>query len=416
MSKLTTDILIVGGGPAGIAAAAASAASGRRVIIVDDNPRLGGQIWRAELGKLRAPQALELLAAIDKGSVEMIKNAQVFSMTGPKTLAAETSDGRTDLTFDKLIIATGARELFLPFPGWTLPGVFGAGGLQALVKGGLDIKQKRVVVAGTGPLLLAVASYLKAKGAVIAAVVEQASSSKINRFGLALTRSPAKLVQAARLKFDLLGVPYLTDSWVREATANPARGALHLSLITSSRRATSIECDYLASGYDLLPNTELARLVGCRMQDNFVAVDELQETSQPGIYCAGEPTGIGGVEAALLEGSIAGHAAAGNTAMAQRSFAKREKTRRFTDALARTFTLRNELKTLAEDSTIVCRCEDVQYRPLKDFDNWRSAKLQTRCGMGPCQGRVCGAVTEYLFGWKVDPPRPPLFPVRLENL
>ncbi len=102
--------------------------------------------------------------------------------------------------------------------------------------------------------------------------------------------------------------------------------------------------------------------------------------------------------------------------LARESFSKRERTRRFADALNRTFALRDELKTLADDSTIVCRCEDVQYGKLKDFDNWRTAKLQTRCGMGPCQGRVCGAAVEFLFGWKPDSVRPPIFPVKLENL
>ena len=95
---------------------------------------------------------------------------------------------------------------------------------------------------------------------------------------------------------------------------------------------------------------------------------------------------------------------------------ERERTRVSPTHSNRTFALRGELKTLADDRTIVCRCEDVQYGKLKDFDNWRTAKLQTRCGMGPCQGRVCGAATEFLFGWEPDSVRPPIFPVKMENL
>ena len=408
------EILIVGGGPAGLAAALASRQSGGRVTVLDDNPLLGGQIWRAELGRTKFPDAARLINSIAEGAVEIINNAQVFATAGVNALSAETTSGRVDFAYRRLIIATGARELFLPFPGWTLSGVFGAGGLQALVKGGLAVNKKRVVVAGTGPLLLAVADYLRSKGGVIAAIIEQAPSARINRFARGLRGSPAKLLQAAVLRARLVGVPYLKDSWV-----SAAQGANKLQsvTITNNRSNTvTIECDFLACGFHLVPNTELAELLGCELQDGFVTVDNYQRTSRPQIFCAGEPMGIGGVEASVLEGTIAGHAAAGDGASAQGLVPKREKTLRFADALNTTFALRNELKTLANEGTVVCRCEDVQYGQLKRFKNWRTAKLQTRCGMGPCQGRVCGPAAEFLFGWTTGSVRPPIFPVKLENL
>jgi NADPH-dependent 2,4-dienoyl-CoA reductase/sulfur reductase-like enzyme len=178
----------------------------------------------------------------------------------------------------------------------------------------------------------------------------------------------------------------------------------------------TIECDFLACGFHLVPNTELGSILGCRIVNGFVAVDEFQRTSCENIYCAGEPTGIGGVDASLIEGKIAGFAATGEKARAGDFFSERAKTREFGDSLNRTFELREELRSLAGEATIVCRCEDVEYGRLLEFDTFRDAKLQTRCGMGACQGRVCGAATEFLFGWKPGSVRPPIFPVKMENL
>lgn len=413
MNKIATEILIVGGGPAGVAAARAAATDADvSVTILDDNPKLGGQIWRAELGKTRS-EASGSIQGINKGLVNVVNNAQVFGVESENRLVAETSNGRVEFEFHKLILATGARELFLPFPGWTLPGVLGAGGMQALVKGGLNVERKRVVVAGTGPLLLAVADYLRSKGANVVALVEQAASAKINRFARELRTAPAKLLQAAVLRARLIGVPYLKDTWI-----SAAHGGDRLRSVTvrESRRVRTIECDYLACGFHLVPNTELAELIGCEMRNGFVNVDDFQRTSKENIFCAGEPTGIGGVEKALIEGEIAGLAAAYYPDEAYALQGRAKRARKFAYSLNRTFALRDELRNLAEDTTIVCRCEDVQYGKLRDFENWRAAKLQTRCGMGSCQGRVCGSAAEFLFGWKSDSVRPPIFPVKMENL
>jgi NADPH-dependent 2,4-dienoyl-CoA reductase/sulfur reductase-like enzyme len=385
-----------------------------RVTVVDDNPNLGGQIWRAELGKTKSADAQKLIDAIERGRIEVVRNAQIFDAAGEDTLAAETANGRLEIKYKDLILATGARERFLPFPGWTLPGVFGAGGLQALVKGGLTIAKKRVIVAGTGPLLLAVADYLRSNDAKVLLIAEQTSAAKLRRFAGSLWRSPEKLIQAAALRAKLAGIPYQTGCWVT-ACANSNADALYVS-VTRSGRSRTIECDYLACGFHLIPNTELASLLNCKIENGFVFVDELQNTSQPNIYCAGEPTGIGGIEASIVEGNIAGYAAAGNEEAAKQLFNKRYRTRQFTDRLTKTFELRDELRSIANDKTFVCRCEDVTLQQLREFDNWREAKLQTRCGMGACQGRVCGPATEFLFGWKTGSVRPPVFPVNLENL
>lgn len=224
MSIVETNILIVGGGPAGMAAAlAASSKTDASVTLVDDNPRLGGQIWRAELGKTKSPDAARLLAAIDAKKIDLINNAQVFAASNNNSVRAETPTGSIELKYEKLILATGARERFLPFPGWTLPGVFGAGGLQTLVKGGLKVENKRIVVAGTGPLLLVVAEYLKSKGARVLAIAEQTPATKINRFAFGLWRYPSKIRQGIALKAKLIGIPYLRDCWVTKAEGTGPR-------------------------------------------------------------------------------------------------------------------------------------------------------------------------------------------------
>ncbi len=414
MNRLSSDILIVGGGPAGLSAAAsASEKLGSRVSVVDDNPMLGGQIWKARLAKIKSPEALKLLKKLSEGSVKIVNNAQVFGSLDNNTLLAETPAGSLELEFEKLIISTGARERFLPFPGWTLPNVCGAGGLQALVKGGLKVENKRVVVAGTGALLLAVAEFLKSQGANVISIAEQAPAAKIYKFAFGLWRSPAKLAQALDLKRKLFGIPYMSDCWVTRADGDDKLRSVEL---TRLGKRWTIECDHLACGFHLVPNTELAAVLGCSMDAGVVKTNNYQQTNVENVFCAGEPTGIGGVEVSLIEGTIAGYAASGDNEKARSLFGRREKARRFGDLLNKTFELRDELSSLPDPETIVCRCEDIKYGRLTEFSDFRDAKLQTRCGMGPCQGRICGAAAQFLFGWKPGTVRPPIFPVKMKNL
>ena len=404
------DVLVVGAGPAGLAAAWRAASSGLSVSVVDDNPAAGGQIWRGEQAKPSSAEAQEWFKRIRSVDIQMINGARVFQQPKPGVLLAETPKGVIEFQYKSLVLATGARERFLPFPGWTLPNVMGAGGLQALVKTGLPIEGKRVVVAGSGPLLLAVAAYLRGRGADVLLIAEQASSLQLARFSVGLV---SKSSQALALKRQLSGVPYRSGCWVVAA-----RGAEKLEIVTLVRggKRWEVACDYLACGFHLVPNLELAELLGCEVDRGRVSVDEFQQTTVPQIYGAGEATGIGGLELSLVEGEIAGLAAAGKREEARKLFPIREKHRKFADLLNRTFALRDELKHLAAPETIVCRCEDVTFERLRTHESWRAAKLQTRCGMGPCQGRVCGGAVEFLFGWRAESVRPPALPVRVESL
>jgi len=412
-SQRRFDVLVIGGGPAGMAAAVRAAECGVQVGIVDDNATLGGQIWRGESDDGENQDAIRWSEMLRAAGVTKLCGRRVFDQPEARVLFAEGDDDLCELRYRNLILATGARERFLPFPGWTLPNVMGAGGLQAMVKSGLPIRGKRVVVGGTGPLLLAVAACLRKHGAEIPIICEQASWSMLAGFSMALLAQPAKIAQGIQLKRELAGVRFAANSWPLAA-----RGQQELESVTISRRGKSetIECDYLACGFHLVPNLELQQLLGCQIREGYVHVDEFQRTTVEGVFCAGEPTGIGGVELAIIEGQIAGLVAGGGLEKARLLFRDRDKRRRFARRLDHTFRLRPELKNLPSAETLVCRCEDVSYSRLQQQTSWRSAKLQTRCGMGPCQGRVCGPATQFLFKWEPDSVRPPVFPARVASL
>jgi NADPH-dependent 2,4-dienoyl-CoA reductase/sulfur reductase-like enzyme len=419
------DVIIVGAGPAGITAATAAARHGRSVFLLDDNPAAGGQIWRGgiEAPKQRANQGENAkkgsaLHQLTKSGATLLFGYRVFDAPASGTLHAlrETADNAevVALQYDKLILATGARERFLPFPGWTLPGVFGAGGLQALVKGGFPVQGKRVAVAGSGPLLLAVAVHLHEYGAHVTSIAEQAPMSQLAPFVASLWSHPAKIWQGIGYRAALGKIPYRTGCWPVAALQNEATGLLRSVRLTNGTKTWEEPCDLLACGFHLVPNTELASLLGCNLRGDFVVVNEQQQTSVANVHCAGEPTGIAGLDAALLQGEIAGLACAGQPTGSARARNAAEK--KFAARLETAFRLRPELRLLASPETIVCLCEDVTYGNLAARTGWTDAKLQTRCGMGPCQGRICGPATQTLFGWTPKSVRPPLFPVPVSAL
>lgn len=412
-SRRNFDVLVVGAGPAGIAAACCAAQAGVRVGIVDNNARPGGQIWRGETQDSNVADAADWLRKLASSRAEILAPMEVFAQPEAGRLTATSSDGVCELSYKKLILCTGARERFLPFPGWTLPNVMGAGGLQAVVKSGMDIGGKKVIVAGSGPLLLAVGAHLRAHGADVRAIAEQAPWSRLIRFGMALASRGRKISQAFQLKKRLSRIAFRAGCWVVAAEGDGKVESVTLRTVHKTWREP---CDYLACGFHLVPNTELASLLGCELRGGFVRTDEFQQSSVSGIYCAGEPTGIGGLELSIAEGQIAGFAAAGQRERAQEYFGERKSQRRFSMAVERAFMLRDELRPLASAETIVCRCEDVKFGRLREQSSWRAAKLQTRCGMGPCQGRICGPAVEFLFGWKAESARPPIFPVAVESL
>lgn len=412
------DVLVVGAGPAGLAAAQAAASHGARVGLLDAQPEHGGQVWRhdAHHGAPRpVPKARAALARRGE-QVQWLPRHQVVAVDG-HTLLVETPRTSVNLSFKAMVLATGARELLLPFPGWTLPGVTGAGGLQALAKQGWPVRGKRVVVAGSGPLLLAVAATLRSHGAQVQGIYEQAPSAAIMAFARQLWRWPSRLVQAARLRASLAGVPYHCGARVRVAHG---RQALAATSIDMPHGSIHVDCDLLGVGYGLVPNIELANMLGCTLDRSdthpAVLVDNLLRSSVAHVYAAGESCGVGGLAAARIEGSMAGHMAAGASDLAAALLPSRQRARRFAALLSRHFALDPRIRMLASADTIVCRCEDVTLGALDEFTDARAAKLVTRCGMGACQGRICGTALAELGRFPRSSSRLPIFPARLSTL
>jgi NADPH-dependent 2,4-dienoyl-CoA reductase/sulfur reductase-like enzyme len=456
-SAVRVDVAVVGAGPAGLAAACVAAEAGASVLLLDEAAAPGGQVWRrastgaggstrrASAGPAAAAPsrlARRWLRRFEASGARLASGASVLDVAPGPTLLVDQRGRALRVEARRLVIATGARERFLPFPGWTLPNVVGVGGAQALLKSGASFRGRRVVVAGSGPLLLPVAASLARAGARIAIVAEQAPAAAVARFAAALWRRPRRLAQAAHYRAAFWRAPYRCGVWVaaalgRAGPPGPAsRGgnlrrppcardspAVRETILTDGLHTWSEECDLLACAYGLVPNLELARMLGCALaggDPRVVRVDASQQTSVEGVYCAGEPTGIGGLEPALLSGRIAGMAAAGalpEMPLLRSLQHRRDRDQGFVAALGRAFQPRPELLRLATPATIVCRCEDVPLGRIDPAWSARQAKLYTRAGMGPCQGRICGAALEHLLGWdQPDTVRPPLAPVALATL
>ena len=282
-----------------------------------------------------------------------------------------------------------------------------------MVKSGLPIEGRKVVVAGSGPLLLAVAAGLKRRGADVRLVAEQAPLESVARFGIGLCREPGKLRQAIGLGWTARTIPLRYGCWPVSAEGD---GRVEAVTVSDGTRTRRVACDYLACGFGLVPNVELPIAIGCAVGPGGVSTDASGRTSVADVFAAGEVAGIGGVDLAIVEGRMAGYAATDDAIRARELFDRRERGRRFARRLGHAFALGDALRRLAQSETIVCRCEDVTHGALVGQPTWLDAKLQTRCGMGACQGRVCGPAGTWLYGWGRASVRPPISPTDLGHL
>ncbi|ANZ14556.1 putative oxidoreductase [Streptomyces noursei ATCC 11455] len=443
------DLAVIGAGPAGVAGAVTAAELGLAVALLDAAERPGGQFYRhphPALGAAR-PQALhhdwgtfvDLRRRLAASGLRHLAGHHVWTVVpagpeGPWGVHAVTgADGGGPLVRIRaraVLLATGAYERQLPFPGWALPGVVGAGGAQAMLKSGLVLPGNgtcsvgvrsragaRVVVAGSGPLLLAVATTLAAAGARVPAVVEASDYLGYARRPGALAAQPGKLAEAAAHRAALWrhGVRLRTRSAVTEV-----HGADRVAAVTVSRldrdwrpvrgSGRRIACDALAVGHGLVPQLDLALALGCatrRTPDGASALDldTHQRTSVPGVWAAGETGGVGGAQLACVEGELAGLAIAARlrgrpapTAIrrARSLRRRRDRMRAFADVMARTHAPGPGWSRWLDDATEVCRCEEVTAGRVREAvadhgaRDARTVKLLTRAGMGWCQGRMCG--------------------------
>ncbi|MCT7354071.1 FAD-dependent oxidoreductase [Streptomyces sp. 15-116A] len=434
---MRTDLAVIGAGPAGLAAALAAASRGVHVALLDAAPAPGGQFYRQPAAALGAgrPQALHhqwrtwarLRAGLDAGGVQVLTEHHVWC-------AERTSDGfvvhallgpeqeqPAEVHATVLLLATGGYETVLPFPGWTLPGVVTAGGAQAMLKGGLVVPGRTAVVAGTGPLLLPVAAGLAAAGVSVAAVVESTALRHVMRYGTSLA---GKLPEAAGYATRLLRhrVPFLARHTVVRARGDDRLTGVTVAALDAHGRVRpgterQLPCDTLAVSHGMLPHTDLAETLGCRLDGLTVAVDEQQRTDVPGVWAAGETTGIGGAPLSLTEGHLAGRSIAAHLkgtafAPAPAALRARRRLRTSADALRAAFAPPAHWTEQVTDDTVVCRCEEVtagEVRAARHLGagDTRTVKLLTRAGMGWCQGRMCAPGVAGLTGCPLTPSRRP---------
>ncbi|MFF0742229.1 NAD(P)/FAD-dependent oxidoreductase [Streptomyces sp. NPDC004111] len=432
------DLAVVGAGPAGLAAAVTAAELGLSVALVDSAAQTGGQFYRHPAPGLRArrPQALHhawsaytgraarLAAQIAAGRVRHLAEHHVWAVTGEagqwQVRAVRGPDGggrQATVRAAKVLLATGSYERQLPFPGWTLPGVVGAGGAQAMLKAGLVLPGRRIVVAGSGPLLLAVAGSLAAAGATVPVVVEASGYTGYARTPGALAANPGKLAEGAVHAAALVrhGIRVRTRSAVTAVHGGDRVEAVTVRPLDAQwrplpgRPGVRIPCDALAVGHGLVPQIELATGLGCATRrtadgSHALVVDRYQRTTVPGVWTAGETAGVGGAELALLEGELAARDIAGDIAGdggARRRTGglparRRDRLRRFADAMAAAHAPGPHWRDWLRPDTDVCRCEEVTAGQIREAvddlgaRDTRTVKLLTRAGMGWCQGRMCG--------------------------
>ncbi len=445
------DLIVLGAGPAGARAALAAVATGLDVVLVDEQPAAGGQVWRAPASadSTQAPISADrrsgdqLREALANSSVTCAFRHRVWSVTGSYRVDALGPTGAVAFAADHLIAATGAHERIIPFAGWTLPGVMGLAAATILLKSEARLPGARVVVAGRGPLLAAVAAGIVAKGGTVAAVLDRTPLAGWRASLPGLMTQPRLLAQGAGWTAKVLAkrVPWLFGHHVLEAQGREAiSGIMAAKLDGSGQR--SVDCDALVVGDGLVPGGEIARLFRVPMRFDRLRggwVPELTqdfETAMPGLFCVGDGAGVRGALMATISGEIAGLAVAArlgrNTgtrrlASLKDSWARGEP---FSNTVAAMMAGRPEDVRCIEPDTVVCRCEDVRRRDIEaaidaGASDINQLKHFTRCGMGPCQGRMCGDVVQELMAARIMQSRddvgfwtgrPPLRPVPFNEL
>ncbi len=465
------DVVVVGAGPAGVAAALAAGDAGVSVVVIDGGRAVGGQFNRqlpVEF-KARRPERLQHgWGAFTVQRDRLAKHSRITHLAESSVWAFEQGNrlwvqrgpadgvGREVFAVDAkaVVLATGAYDRVLPFPGWDLPGVYSAGAAQALAKGHRIAVGKRVLVAGTGPFLLPVAESLIGVGAQVVGLLE-ANSLKTVRKGWSTDPLVATGKFREALGYGVLLARHripLRHGW----TVIAAHGEDHVEAVTIARLDADwnpipgserrIEVGAVCLGFGFTAQLELAVSARCELTAGpdggpAVTVDANQQTTTPGVYAAGELTGIGGADLASAEGRVAGTAAAhhalaaGIPPVVAADVAEVVKGRRFAGALARAYPVREGWRSWSTQETVVCRCEEVTRGDIegavveRGVHDGRALKLTSRAGLGLCQGRVCSRTVAALAAGQYDVPkagqddvpkaemkRPIAVPVRLRDL
>jgi thioredoxin reductase/bacterioferritin-associated ferredoxin len=454
------ELLVLGAGPAGIGAAVEASRCGVETVILDEQPVAGGQVYRALSDSLKVSDAAALgedyatgtglRAELAESNVEGAFGEKVWFAAPGFRIESVGSGGVRRWQSKALISATGTSERVIPVPGWTTPGVIGLAAATVLLKAQQMVPGETTVVAGCGPLVTAVTASILKGGGRVAAMVDVASRSEWLGALPALLRRPDLLQRGMRWQrlIRQAGVPVLHRHAVTEVRGDGGVSEVVVRPVDGDWRPHGAErvfqADAVALGHGLVPGTEVTRLL--RAEHEFVddrggwiaKQDGDFRTTVEGLYVAGDGCGISGGAAAEIEGRIAGLTAAldlgklektayaTKTAPLRRSMAQAESVG---VRMSHMMTPRPGILDTITPDTVVCRCEDVTRGEIEEtleagaFEV-NQLKSWTRCGMGPCQGRMCGDVTARLVADRVGgrekagswTARVPIRPVALDDL
>jgi len=400
-------IAIIGAGPAGLAAAMTAAESNEQVVVIDSAPRPGGQYWRhlSKVDGYKSSRSAKYFSALqDNEKIIYISGAQIWSAVHTEngiTLNYLAAGIESSITAQKVILATGAHDRAIPFTGWERPGVMTPGAAQALLKGHNVIAGQRILITGTGPFLLPVAVGLAAAGADVAGIIEAHSPLRWLKSPLALLLNPQKSIELIYYLRKIAKYK-LKVSFNRAVVAFDGKSATVAKIDSELRikkKESEINCDVIAVGWGFSPDVTLGGILGCKQvvdRDGTVIfdVDGDQRSSAANIWIAGEATGIGGADLALIEGRIAALSALGLTIPLRLRFA-RYRSQKFATALQVSYPVGNGWQGWLSQESKVCRCEEVSLGEIcasvteLSANDARTSKLFTRAGMGMCQGRIC---------------------------
>lgn len=455
---MSHDLIVLGAGPAGANAAIAASQAGLKVAVLDELGDAGGQVWRKPLDGLESlPSSPEtrsgdaLRVRLSASGADLRFGRRIWSVGGRFRVDAIGPQGNETVEAPRLIVATGAHERVVPFANWTLPGVIGLAAATVLVKSQGVVPGHRLIVAGCGPLLIAVAAGVLKLGGQVVAIVDLAGPGDWLRTLPSLATQPTLLGRATSwaLRIGVARVPVYFRHAVHRADGGERLERVTIAPVDRGGAFTSgpapiFEVDGLCVGHGLVPGSEVTRLLRAehvfdRLRGGFVPrLDPLGRSSVKGLYACGDGAGIRGAAIAEQAGRLSGLAAAHDAGtLPDKRFAElagpavkvMARARSFSDAMARMMALRPAQVASIAPETVVCRCEDVTRGEIDAAHEAGARDLNqlkhfTRCGMGPCQGRMCGDVAAEVLAAKVGSReqvgswtgRPPLRPVGFDDL